>query len=239
MLVLHWVAVVHAINLGSLHEDVSIHLCCTQRRCGVRGEERIARSRTEDDDAALIQVSNGSAPNVRFRNLAHFNGGLDTCLDAHVLQCALQQQCVHDCGQHSHVVGLCPIHSLRCCRATEIIAATNYHRQLQACIVRLGNLFCYQVEHRWVDTEALLALQSLAAYFKKYPRVLILRPTWNGGTERGGTAVGGAGAVVRAEGVDTAVAVAIFQVAHNWATVDEWLVMEVNSVAASVRMRLV
>jgi hypothetical protein len=56
-------------------------------------------------------VADGTARNVGLGNLPHGDGALDAGLDAGLLQEILQGQAVHDCAEHTHVVGAGTVHA--------------------------------------------------------------------------------------------------------------------------------
>src|SRR5262249_15629325 len=70
----------------------------------VGGHEWVAGAASEDDDAALLQVADGPAADVRLGHRLHADGRLQARLAAEALQGVLQRQPVDDRGQHAHVV---------------------------------------------------------------------------------------------------------------------------------------
>ena len=65
----------------------------------------------EDDDAALLEVPDRAARDVRLGDLAHRDRGLHPGLDALLLEEVLQRQAVHDRAEHAHVVGAGAVHA--------------------------------------------------------------------------------------------------------------------------------
>jgi hypothetical protein len=74
------VAVVDAVNLRGLEEDLGADFGRAQGGRGVGGEERVPGAPAEDHDAAALQVTHGAPPDVRLCNLAHLYRGLHACL---------------------------------------------------------------------------------------------------------------------------------------------------------------
>jgi hypothetical protein len=90
--VLARVVVEDALHAVLGHEDgLGVHLDGAQRGGGVRGEERVARARGEDDDAPLLQVAHRAAADVRLGHLGDGQGALQAHDDAHLLQRVLQR----------------------------------------------------------------------------------------------------------------------------------------------------
>src|SRR5207237_1819049 len=71
----------------------------------VGGHERVAGAAGQDDDAALLQVADGPAADVRLGDGLHAHGGEQARLAAEALEGVLERQAVEDGGEHAHVVG--------------------------------------------------------------------------------------------------------------------------------------
>mmetsp|Transcript_22577 Transcript_22577/g.57359 ORF Transcript_22577/g.57359 Transcript_22577/m.57359 type:complete len:314 (+) Transcript_22577:1077-2018(+) len=176
--VLDRVAVIHAVHLGGLEEHLCVHLGRAQRRRGVRGEEGVAGARAKDDHAASLEVRDGAAADVRLRHLAHLDRRLHARLHAQALQCALEAQRVHDCGQHAHIVGcgaLQALDALDCLSPPKVIATSHHNGHGHAVLHRARHLGRYRLQHLRVDAKALLALQRLAADLEHDCLVLWIR----------------------------------------------------------------
>ena len=63
-------------------------------------------------DAALFQVTDGAAADVRLGHLVHLDGAHDAGVDADLFQRVLHGQRIDDRGQHAHVVGGDAVHLL-------------------------------------------------------------------------------------------------------------------------------
>ena len=73
---------VDAVDAVLAHQDhVALDLQRALGRDGVGGEVRHAGAGAEDDDAALLQVPDGAARDVRLGDLAHRDGGLHPGVD--------------------------------------------------------------------------------------------------------------------------------------------------------------
>ncbi len=82
-----------------------------QRGGGVRREERVARARGEDDDAALLQVAHRTAADVGLGDLGYLDRRHHPRVGALPLERVLKRQRVQDRGEHPHVVGGRAVHS--------------------------------------------------------------------------------------------------------------------------------
>jgi hypothetical protein len=71
------ILVVDAIDAGRLHHDLGADLHGAQRRGRVGREERVARARREDHQAALLEVADGAAADVRLGEALHLDGRED------------------------------------------------------------------------------------------------------------------------------------------------------------------
>ena len=81
----------------------------------------------KDDDAALLEVPHGAAPDVRLRELLHADGRHDARVDALSLEHVLHGQRVDDGAEHAHVVGGDAVHAhLGEQRAAHDVAAADH-----------------------------------------------------------------------------------------------------------------
>ena len=91
------VAVVDAVDAVLAHEDrLRADLERAQRRGGVGREERVAGAAREDDDAALLEVADRAAADVRLRHLADGDRGEDARVDAELLERVLDGEAVEE-----------------------------------------------------------------------------------------------------------------------------------------------
>ena len=147
-----------------------------QRGARVRGEERVARARAEDDHASFLQVSDGAAPDVRLGHLRHAERGHHPRRHAVGLHGGLKRDGVHDRGEHAHVVRGRAIKPFTLVRgAAEEVPAADDDRHLHARERRLGYLTGDLVHHVSVDAEAPLPRECLAANLEHHPRPLLVR----------------------------------------------------------------
>lgn len=72
------------VHFRCLKEDISTNFGSTERSSGICCEERIAGTRTENNDASLFEVTNSTPADIWLTQLRHFDSGLNTCVD---LQC--------------------------------------------------------------------------------------------------------------------------------------------------------
>ena len=84
------VAIVDAVDLGRLQDDIGADLARAQGGGRVGGKIGIAGAGDEDDDAALLEMSNGAAQDEGLGDIFHFDRGLDARGDAALLERALQ-----------------------------------------------------------------------------------------------------------------------------------------------------
>ena len=93
----------------------------------------IAGAGAEDDDAALLEVADGAAPDERLGDGAHLDRRDDARDHALLLERVLQRQRVDDRREHAHVVGGGAVHAARAGRdAAEDVAAADDDGRLDA-----------------------------------------------------------------------------------------------------------
>jgi hypothetical protein len=83
-----------------------------QGRGGVGGEVGVAGAGGEDDDAPLLEVPHGAAPDEGLGDLGHLDAAHDPGLAPELLEGVLQGEGVDGGGQHAHVVGAGAVHAL-------------------------------------------------------------------------------------------------------------------------------
>src|SRR6185437_14454434 len=81
-----------------------------ERGGGVGGEVRVAGSGSEDDDAALLKVPDGTTANVGLADLIHLNGGHHAAVRAALFDRVLHGERVDHGSEHAHVVGGNAVH---------------------------------------------------------------------------------------------------------------------------------
>lgn len=153
--VLLGVSRVDAVDRGGLQKNVGSDLHRAQGSCGIGGEVRISGPGGEDDDAALLEVADGTAPDVGLADLVHLNGAHDTAGNASLFDGVLQGDGVDDGREHPHVVGGDPVHvdGLLGDPAKEV-SSSHDDPDLAAEGMNGYDLFGYFVDKNRVDTEA-------------------------------------------------------------------------------------
>src|SRR5829696_5165036 len=146
-----------------IENDYRQVLAATQRSPRVGGEEGVARPRSEDHDAALLEVPYGTPADVGLGDLLDLDGGLDPGWYAASFQGGLQSHGVDDGAEHRHVVGRGPFNSelVGYVRTTEDVAAAHDDGQLGSRLHSLEDAPCRRVEATRVDSVAAIAGEAL------------------------------------------------------------------------------
>src|SRR6185503_3403745 len=84
------IGTVDTFNFGSLKQNVGLDLHGAKARRRVGGEEWVSDAGRENDNAALLQMPNGSTADVGFSHLIHENGTHDAALNAALLERILE-----------------------------------------------------------------------------------------------------------------------------------------------------
>ena len=127
------VAIVDAVHLCRLQNDVRANLAGAQGRGRVGGKIRIAGAGDENDDAAQFEMPDGAAEDERLGHVFHFDGGLDASFDADLVERALQGETVDDGREHAHVIRGRAIHpAMAGGQSAPDIAAADDDRSLDA-----------------------------------------------------------------------------------------------------------
>src|ERR1017187_1219430 len=162
------IAIVDAIDARSLDDHVGLDLERAQGGGGVGGKVRVGGASGENGDAALFQVADGAAADVRFGPRPHLDGSHHASRDADLLESVGERQRVDDGGEHAHVVGRNAIHlAARAGDAAEDIAAAHHHAHLDAGRGHAGNLLRQAVDAIGIDAELRAARQHLAAQLQQ------------------------------------------------------------------------
>src|SRR5690606_23616961 len=115
-------------------------------------EERIARARGEDRDAAFLEVPYRAAANVILADLVDLQRGHDACDDTLPLERVLQRERVDDGREHAHVIGRDPIHTgFGEARATEDVATADHEANLDAEAADLGDFGSHSTNDFGID----------------------------------------------------------------------------------------
>ena len=135
------VAVVDAVDLGRLEQRAGVDFHGAQRGRGVGREVGVAGAGGEDDEAPLLEVTDGAAADVGLGDLADLERRHHARRDAALLERVLQRERVDDGGEHAHVVALRAVHAgARALEAAEDVAAADDDADLHPVGVHLGEL---------------------------------------------------------------------------------------------------
>src|SRR4051812_462455 len=167
----------HPLDAVLRHEDrLGVDLACTQRRGGVGREERVAGTRREDHDAALLEVAHRAAADVGLGDLADVEGRLHARVHVELLERVLELQRVQDDREHAHVVGGRAVHALRRARDAAVdVAGPEHDRDLDAAIVHPLDLLCDLAQALEVGAVLEVAHERLAGQLEQDP------PEYGGG----------------------------------------------------------
>ena len=156
------IAGVDPVHVGGLEDDLGLDLQGPQDAGGVGGEEGVAGAGGKDDHAALLQVADGTAPDVRLGHRLHPDGGHHPGVHPDLLQHVLQRQGVDDGAEHAHVVGRDPVEPFPAgAGAPNDVAAAHDQGQVHAQGMHRLDLFGESLDHLEVEAEALVAGQRL------------------------------------------------------------------------------
>lgn len=107
----------------------------------VRREEEVAGAGRKDDDTPLLHMARRPAANIGLADPFHRDRRLNTGRNIELLERVLNGKRVDHRGQHSHVVGPCPVESLRRAgNAPEDVAAADDEADLDAGAMDFGNV---------------------------------------------------------------------------------------------------
>ena len=133
---------------------------------GVGGEIGVAGAGSENDDAALFEVTHGTATNVRFGDRLDWEGGLDSSVDALFLEGVLHDKGVDYGGEHARVVCGGAVHAVGCSfGASPDVSATDDHGDLAVRILSFPYLARDEGNSFIVDANTPIACKGLAADF--------------------------------------------------------------------------
>src|SRR5581483_5773959 len=143
------VAVVDPAHLVLRHQDrLGADLQGAERGRGVGREERVAGTGGEDHDAALLEVPDGAAANVRLGDLGDGDRREHARLGVSPLERVLHGERVQDARDHA---GRGALH------AADDVPAADDDRELDACPVDVRDLVGERVDPLLVDPEVLVA----------------------------------------------------------------------------------
>ena len=166
---------VHSVDGLGHQQHVGLDLQRALRRGGVGREVGHAHAGAEDHDATLLQVTFGAQRDVRLRDLAHVDGGLDTRGDTLLLEEVLEGEAVHHGAQHPHVIAAGAVEAtLLQLGAAEEVPAPDHDRDLRPRAGHLGDLTGDRLDHIRVDTHA-AAAEHLAAQLEHHSPVAVPR----------------------------------------------------------------
>ncbi len=158
-------------RVRALDQRVSLDFGRSQRRSGVGREERVARTRGEDDDAALLEVPDGAPTDVGLGDARHLDRRLHTGLLALTLERILQCQGVHHRPEHPDVVRLRRVHAgERAFPAPPEVAAADHDRNVDTeVLAEMDDLGGRGIERRPIEPGAGIARECLARRFEDDP----------------------------------------------------------------------
>src|SRR5665213_195136 len=170
------VAVVDAVDaLGHQHHLGADLECALRRRC-VSREKRRTKARSEDDDAALLQVPDRPTRNVGLGDLPHRDSSLHARLDVLLLEEILQREAVHDGSKHAHVVGASAVHTPHGqLGAAEEVAPADDHGNLNAFGHDDTDLLCNRKHDVGIDAERAIARKRLSGQLQHDPLITLIR----------------------------------------------------------------
>ena len=161
--------------VGGLDEAVRVDLAGAQRRCGVGGEVRVARTGCEDNDVALLQMAHGTTTDVGLAHLVHLDSAHNTAGRVVALDGVLQGECVHDGGEHADVVGLSAVHATGGTGdAAEDVAPAHDDADLDALLVKGLDIASESIGDGGVDAVLALPHQRLTGQLQKNALVLVV-----------------------------------------------------------------
>lgn len=181
------VAVIDTIHLGGLEDHIRSHFTGTKGGGGIGGEEWIAGAGGEDDDLAFVKLALGLAADEGFRDVFHFDGGLDDTADSMMLEGSFEGEGIHDRGEHSDVIGGGAIHTPGggAGTAPEIPAADD-DAELEAAFHSFADFEGDAVNDLWRDVVAgAWATKGFSAEFENgtFEGTGIFRAVWHRGLE--------------------------------------------------------
>ena len=173
----HRIRIVDPVDLGRLHQDLGADLDGAQRGGGVGREVRVAGAGHEDHDAALLEVADGAAADVRLRDLVHRDRAHDAGRRLRPLDRVLERQAVHDGREHADVVARRAVHALGGGRqAAEDVAAADDDADLDAARPHGRDLAGDERADGRVDAVLAVAEERLAGQLEQDPAVARRRP---------------------------------------------------------------
>ena len=137
---------VDAVDFRRLENRFGIHFDRAQRGGRVGRKVRISGSGGENHDAALFEMADRAAPDVRLGDLVHRDRGLHARGDAHALERVLQRERVDHGREHAHVIGGRAVHAgLFVNLAAPDVSAADDDRDRDARAADLGDLLRHRV----------------------------------------------------------------------------------------------
>ena len=167
--ILDRVGAVDAVDVLGQQDHVGVDLRGPQDGAGVGGEEGVAGAAAENHDAALLQMADGLAADVRLGDLVHLHRRLHPDGDAPLLQAVGQGQAVDDGGQHAHLVGAGALHPVAAVlEAAPEVAAAHDDADLHAGLGTLLDDVADAADDVEVQPPVLVPGQGLAADLQEH-----------------------------------------------------------------------
>src|SRR5687768_1864542 len=161
-LVLHGIGGIDAVDLGGLQHDLGLDLAPAQRRRGVGGEERVARSGREDHDLAFLEVADRLAADVGLHDRLDRERRLHARHQPAAVHGVGERDRVDHGGEHAHVVGVRAVHPRGALRdAAKDVAAADHHAHLHAEVDDFLHLHHDPVHRLAIDAVGIAAHERL------------------------------------------------------------------------------
>src|ERR1700733_3249573 len=122
------ILVIDSVYARALGDDIGVDFERAQRGRSVGGKIRIGSSSRENHDAALFEMTNGPAADVRLSHLMDLDGGHHARWNAGLLERILQGYGVDHGGKHPHVVRRYTVHLHGSRRNAPKEIASAYHQ---------------------------------------------------------------------------------------------------------------
>src|SRR6185503_1304695 len=163
---------IDAVDLCALEDNLGAHLAAAQGCRSVGGEERISGAGGKNHHFAFFQVADCLAADVGLDHLLDVERRLHAAGDSCLTHGVRQRERVHHGGEHAHVVGGGPVHSLRARRqAAEDVAAADHHAELHPHARDLRDLVDDRLDRRAVDAKRIVPHQGFPRQLEKDPFV--------------------------------------------------------------------
>src|SRR5258706_5894993 len=170
---MHGIIVIDTINFGCLEQHLSVEFSSTESCRGIGGEKRVATTSRQDNDAPLFKMAHGPAANKWLCHGRHIDCGLHACDHAQFFHSILHCQRIHDCCQHTGIVGCSAVHtSCGGIRSTPDIASADHYSNLHTQLMHPLNFTGDSSHDIRVNAIALARSQCFTAQLKQDTMIL-------------------------------------------------------------------